>query len=107
MSKNQLEGIYIGSGVSAKTKEPFCHVTCQTTDGTFIEAQLDPESVRRMALDWLEAAEGAIHDAAVYKMLCERMNVGDHEATMFIGELREFRQDKDRMIDVPEEETNS
>ncbi len=96
-----LSGIYIGSGVSGKTHEPFCHVTCQATDGTFCEGQLDPDTVRRMAYDWLEAAEAAIHDAAVFDLLTKDMSLPEGKAALFINELREHRQDADKMTDAP------
>jgi len=96
-----LEGIFIGSGISAKTQRPFCHVTVQAENGRFCEGQLEPETVRRMAFDWLEAAEAAIHDAAVYKMLREKMDVPDGTAARFIAELRDYRADEDRMVDEP------
>lgn len=97
-----LAGIYIGSGISQKTEEPFCHVTCQSTDGVFCEGQLTPQEVRQTALDWLEAAEAAIHDAAVYKLL-RSTGMEAKMAAHFISTLREHRQDVDKMVDIPEE----
>lgn len=104
MARPGLTGIYIGSGISSKTEQPFCHVTVQSTEGTYCEGQLDPETVRRMALDWIESAEAAIHDAAVYQLLRQRGQMDERSAAAFINELREYRQDADRMTDAPEGE---
>jgi hypothetical protein len=98
-----LTGIYIGSGISVKTREPFCHVTVQATDGTFCEGQLDPVTVRRMAFDWLEAAEAAIHDAAVFHMLLAK-GADEGIASGMVAAIRDFRQDAGRMTDAPEDE---
>jgi hypothetical protein len=99
-----LTGIYVGSGISQKTGEPFCHVTVQAEDGTFCEGQLDPETMRRMAFDWLEGAEAAIHDAAVYQMLRKLGGMDEGTAVRFIAELREYRADASRMTDPPPDE---
>lgn len=96
-----VKGIYIGSGVTLEGK-PFCHVTVQMDDGTLSEGQLDPPTVRQMALDWLEAAEGSIHDAAVYKSLTEQMDLKPEVAAAFIGDLRNHRLDSHLMTEPPE-----
>jgi hypothetical protein len=102
VSKPGVTGIYIGSGVSARTEDGFCQVTVQLTDGRVFEGQLTPEEVRSMARDWFEAAEGAVHDAAVFKKLTRDLGLEAEGAAVFIGELREHRQDADSMVPPPE-----
>jgi hypothetical protein len=96
-----VEGIYIGSGVTVEGK-PFCHVTVQMADGTLSEGQLDPDTVRKMALDWLMSAEAAVHDSAVYKALTESMEIAPETAAVFIADLRNHRTDADTMTEPPE-----
>jgi hypothetical protein len=102
VSRPGVVGIYIGSGVSAKTREGFCSVTVQLSDGKAYVGQLTPEEVRSMARDWFEAAEGAVHDAAVFASLTKDMDLAEETAAAFIRELREHRQDKDTMTPPPE-----
>lgn len=99
-----IEGIYIGSGISARTEQPFCHVTVQSEDGQMWEGQIEPDVVRRMAFDWLEAAEAAIHDAAVFKMLTTKLSVPEEGAAAFIADLRDYRQDAHTMTDIPDDD---
>jgi hypothetical protein len=83
-------GIAILSGINAEGK-PFCHIYI---DGR-PHGQLTPNEVRRMAMNWLEAAEAAEHDSAVYLLLTDE---GDGKPAMeretavaFIGMLRDYR----------------
>jgi len=79
---NDPNTIYITSGVNSKGK-PFCQVEWGTK-----KAQLDPDDVRQMALDWLGAAEAAEHDAAVFNELREGMGLDLETAGAFIYVLR-------------------
>lgn len=90
-------GIAIESGVNLQGK-PFCHVI---VDGK-PHGQLTPNEVRRMAMNWLEAAEAAEHDSAVFRFLTSDRRPDGHKveaplsaegATMFIGDLRHYRGD--------------
>ncbi len=88
-----LAHIEITSGVAARNGEGFCRVTAVDSDGQSIEGQLPPDEVRRMALGWLEAADAAISDAAVFRLLKERVGVPDDLAVVFVADLRNFRAD--------------
>lgn len=57
--------IHVESGVSAFTGEPFLTVR---TEGARM-GQMSPAEIRTMALHWLEAAEAAESDAAVFAEL--------------------------------------
>lgn len=98
--KPKLEGIYIGSGVSARTREPFCHVTVQLSDGSVHEGQLTPDEVRKMAGDWMVAAEASVHDAAVFQLLTKDMDLDEEVAAAFIAKLRDHRHEE--WVDIPE-----
>jgi hypothetical protein len=86
--------VEIESGVNP-AGDPFCRINVYTgQDGEQIAAgQLTPTECRDMALKWLEVAEAAEHDAAVFRFLLH-LKPGDPEgATRFIGILRNFRGD--------------
>ena len=79
--------IAMASGVNLEGK-PFVAVTWGE-----LRAQLTPEEARQHALHTLEAAEAAIHDAAVYRFLIERLNTGLENAANILHEIRGLRQD--------------
>jgi hypothetical protein len=87
-----LSGIDVASGVNVKG-EPFCHVAATAEDGLELLGQLDPFEVRRMALGWLEAAEAAVHDAAVFRELVETLELAPSTAAVFLEGLRRHRGD--------------
>lgn len=80
-------GIHVESGVSAFSGEPF--LTIRTTGGR--TGQMTPAELRTMALHWLEAAEAAETDAAVFAELSS-LGLDDATAAGFIQALR-FRRD--------------
>jgi hypothetical protein len=88
-----LEKIHIESGVSAFDNQPFCQVTCRSKEGHLLSGQLDPMTCRALALQWLEVAEAADHDAAVMHLLREKAGLDDEAAALFIAELRNFRSE--------------
>lgn len=104
MADSVLRGIYISSGVNPEGK-PFCQVTLEHSEdqaGPLLPnavGQLDPREVRKMALGWLSAAEAAIHDASVFKLMLSEVGIGTRAASMFIRSLREQRIDADEMTE--------
>lgn len=98
-----LSGIDVASGVNQQG-EPFCHVMASAVDGTQLLGQLDPFEVRRMALGWLEAAEAAVHDAAVFRALRDDMELESEMCARFIGELRRHRGDSTASTLKPDDE---
>jgi hypothetical protein len=84
------------SGVSAFTGEPFIAMEATFGDGSRRRAgQLTPIEARQHALAVLEAAEAAVHDAAVVRWLQVRMELEPQAAVTVLCELRGFRQDQD------------
>ena len=85
--------IEIEAGVNAQGK-PFCRILL---DGEPV-GQLTPNQVRRMALQWLTAAEAAEHDSCVFKSLIDPSRYSAEQAlepaqaAAFISQLREYRQ---------------
>lgn len=55
---------------------------------------IEPAAVRIMALGWLEAAEAAIHDAALFRILTTKVDVDPGVAAGLIRDLREHRADR-------------
>lgn len=86
--------IEIESGVNA-AGEGFCHVSIYTgLDGEMIgQGQLAPDEVREMARQWLEGAEAAEHDAAVYSFLVNECGSETGKAGQFLAALRHHRGD--------------
>ena len=95
---NSPNTIYITGGVNPKGK-PFCQIEWGTK-----KAQLDPDDVRTMALHWLEAAESAEHDAAVFNELHEGMGLDIEPAAAFIYILRgrRLRRDVEQTVEFTE-----
>ena len=84
--------IYVSSAVTIKGK-PFCVV-----EWGKMKAQLDPDDVRQMALSWLEAAEAAEHDAAVFNELHDGMGLEEQYCAVFISNLRGRRLRRDAQV---------
>lgn len=89
----ELESIYITSGVNERG-EGFLNVAAHSGDGVILLGQLDPATVRRMAMDWLEAAEAAEQDAAVLRLI-RKLDLPERLAGAIITELRESRDPGD------------
>lgn len=87
----ELQDINILSGVSAFDGKGFCRVEAVLDDGTRVVGQLSPDEVRQMALGWLQAAEAAEHDAAVYAELTDSLGVTREVAGHFLIGLRDRR----------------
>lgn len=93
MSSDDLAGIVVRSGVT-ESGEGFLTVVAYTADNKMILGQLDPATVRRMAMDWLEAAESAEQDAAVLRCI-RKLELPDELAGAIIAELRDSRGEDD------------
>ena len=91
MANDDLRGIDVRSGVNERG-EGFLTVIATAGDGRMILGQLDPATVRRMAMDWLEAAEAAEQDAAVLRCV-RKLELPDELAGAVIAELRDSRAD--------------
>lgn len=90
MSDDDVTGIEIRSGVN-EDGVGFNTVVVTTEDGRMMLGQLDPATVRTMALDWLGAAEAAETDAIVYRLLRDRFGLDFPVIGMFVANMRELR----------------
>lgn len=86
MASGDLKDIFIHSGVNERWKG-FCTVT---VNGGDLVGQLSPEEVRRLALDWLEAAEAAETDAIVGRILTSH-GAPPEVAAEFLVDMRKRR----------------
>jgi hypothetical protein len=91
MAADDLAEINVSSGVNERG-EPFLTVVAVTEAGRFIAGQLDPETVRTMAMQWLASAEAAEQDAAVLRCL-RKLELPDELAGAIVIELRNSRGD--------------
>jgi hypothetical protein len=93
MSKGDgdLADVHVTSGVNDRL-EGFVVVTATSGSGRFLVGQLEPDVVRGMALQWLEAAEAAEQDAAVMRVL-RKLELPDELAGAVVVELRNSRSD--------------
>jgi hypothetical protein len=90
----ELESIYITSGVNEKGNG-FLTIAAHSTAKEIMMGQLDPETVRSMALDWLASAEAAEQDAAVLRII-RKLDLPDQVAGLVITELRESREGNEK-----------
>ena len=88
----QLTNIFITSGVNDKG-EGFLTTAAHGDDGTILIGQLTPEECRAHALRYLESAEAADQDAAVFRVL-RKLELPDQLAAMVVTELRNEREGK-------------
>jgi hypothetical protein len=89
-----LAHIEITSGLTLRDGGTgLCFVTAVDGDGNEIRGQLPPDEVRRMALAWLECADAAVSDAAVFRLLTDRLELDPGRSAAFVADLRNFRSD--------------
>jgi len=86
---NELQAVNLTSGVNEKG-EPFVTVATNATNGILMVGQLDPETVRTMAMQWLSVAEAAEQDAATWRAI-RKLDLPEQLAGVIITELRESR----------------
>lgn len=85
-----VESVEVRSGVNEQG-EGFCHIIISIDGGLHI-GQLTPALMRSMAMDWLQAAEAAEQDAAVFRCI-RKLKLPDEMAGAVIAELRDTRDD--------------
>lgn len=83
-----IESVEVRSGVNEEG-EGFCHLIVQI-DGRLHMGQLPPALMRSMAMDWLQAAEAAEQDAAVFRCI-RKLQLPDEMAGAVIAEMRDSR----------------
>ena len=93
MSDDDIEGVEVRSGVN-EDGEGFCHVVVTTGGGRVLLGQLDPETVRSMALNFLGAAEAAEQDAVVFGMLRDDVGLDLPEIGEFLAGMRRRRSEE-------------
>jgi hypothetical protein len=91
MAADDLVSIDVRSGVNERG-EGFLTIVATAGNGRMILGQLDPATVRRMAMDWLESAEAAEQDAAVLRCM-RKLELPDELAAAIVTELRESRDE--------------
>jgi hypothetical protein len=84
------ENLWMESGVSARTSEPFIHMRWGDQSG-----QLSANQAREHALHMLECADGAEFDAAFVKWAQDDFGLEHERAVMILGELRKHRSGGD------------
>ena len=89
---DDLVSIDIRSGVNEKG-DGFLTVIATAGNGRMILGQLDPATVRRLAMDWLESAEAAEQDAAVLRCI-RKLELPEELAGAIVTELRNSRPDQ-------------
>jgi hypothetical protein len=94
VSDDDIVGIEIRSGVNEEGVG-FNTVVVSTQGGQMLLGQLDPGTVRTMALDWLGAAEAAETDGIVFRLLTERFGLEPEIAGGFVVSMRDLRDDGD------------
>ena len=88
---HEVRGIFVESGVSAFTEQGFCLVEIHDVEHKVVgTAQMTPEEVRGMALNWLTAADAAESDAGVWAVL-KAADVAEGTRAGFLKSLREQR----------------
>ena len=86
-----LVGVEVESGVASDGGHPFLTVRARAEDGSVLVGQLDVETARKMALDWLVSCEAAEMDAMVLAELVEGLGQPMELAARFVGALRARR----------------
>lgn len=82
------------NGVNEKG-EGFVTISAQGNKGTLLLGQLSPDEVRKHAFAYLEAAEAAEQDAAVFRVIIKlfpERHKAEQLAAMVITELRNSRE---------------
>jgi hypothetical protein len=88
-----LVDIEVVSGLAERDGEYRGFLTIRATaeDGSFMSGQLDPAEVRKMALNFLGAAEAAVQDAVVMNLMTRVVELDPVRAVAFIGSMRDER----------------
>lgn len=89
MSDDDLVSVEVRSGVNERG-EPFCTIVAETSSRALLLGQVPPDTVRKMALDFLGAAEAAETDAIVFRLL-RRVGLDDPAIGAFVADMRDER----------------
>lgn len=87
----ELAEIRVTSGVSLFTKEGFITVHAVSKEGDSLHGQLSPAECREQGLAFLEAAEAAESDAAIWAAV-RAAGSSDEVAGHILTAIREARQ---------------
>ena len=94
--RDELAGIHVQSGIREDEGDGlyrgFCTVFATASDGFRMIGQLDPEEVRKMALNFLGAAESATQDAVVMNIMVRDMEAEPGLAAAFVTGMRNERR---------------
>lgn len=81
--------------VSAFTGEPFVKITLDFGDrSSKAVAQMTADEARQHGLHMIEAAEAAVHDAAMAQWLQKRLDADPEHAAAMVADIREYRADQ-------------
>lgn len=69
----------------------FVTIRAVDTAGSIMMGQLDPKTLRDMAMQFLEVAEAAEQDAIVFTMLTRDFDLSSDTAAMFVHKMRDER----------------
>ena len=86
----ELVSIGIQTGVNEQG-QGFCTVVATSQERDLLIGQLPPDTVRKMALDWLGAAEAAETDGIVYRLLSSKFGLPLEAVGAFISQMRDER----------------
>ena len=97
MSGRDFEDLVDVEVVSGTAQDPdgsfrgFVTIRATAADGSFLTGQLDPAMLRKMAGNFLAAAEAAVGDAVVMTMLVRDIELPAPDAARFVMAMRAER----------------
>lgn len=99
MSKRHWAGLVDVEVVSGMAEDGpgkyrgFVTIRAMAEDGSHMAGQLDPAELRKMALNFLGAAEAAEQDAVVMTMLAGEIGLDPSAAAGFVHRMRHIRHE--------------
>ena len=88
--KDDLVSIDVRSGVNEKG-DGFCTLVATGGDGRMLLGQMPPDLIRKIAMDYLAAAEAAETDAIVYRLLLNKFGLPLEAVGAFVADMRDER----------------
>lgn len=79
----------VTSGYGYNSREPYVEVQAPK-----LRVQMSPENARDLAINLLQAAEGAYTDAFLIEFLVEKLGAGIADAAGVLQEFRAWREQK-------------
>ena len=73
----------------------FVTIRVLAENGDVLVSQTDVDTARQIGHQYLAAAEAAVHDAALYRLLTTEVEADDTLALHLIANLRQYRADRD------------